>query len=84
MRQTSETGMIILLLYHLGDRNIEAWMLPGTPGIMKCLPAHFDFEQLPQLVFSDILTKILHTEALNRILYHRFLAKAMIHDGNVH
>ena len=38
-------------------------MLPGSAIVMECLPAHLAAEELPQSVFSDILTTILHTEA---------------------
>ena len=56
-------------------------MLPGTAILIKCLPAHFEAKQLPQSVLFDILTNSLHTEALYRIQYHLFLAKAIIHAG---
>ena len=38
-------------------------MPPGTAKVMKCLPAHLVAEQLPQLVFTDILNQYLHIEA---------------------
>ena len=39
-------------------------MPTGTANVMECLTAYLAAEQLPQSVFSNILTKLLHTEAL--------------------
>ena len=44
----------VFILYHLKGCNIEVWVLSGTAGKMKYIPAHLVTEQLPKSVLSKI------------------------------
>ena len=74
--QTGDTGMFILLLYHIWDSNIELWIQPGKTRVMKWLPAHLVAKRLPRSELFDILTKNLHKESITGI-------KARIHAGKL-
>ena len=49
-----DTDVFLLLLYHLGQFDIEVWMISGTAKKMKCFPAHVDAKKLPASVKENI------------------------------
>ena len=47
--------MFLLLIYHLGELNIEICMMSGTAKKMKFFPVHVVAEKLPGPVMENIL-----------------------------